>query len=54
MDPNATLALIYDAWKSKDWDTVSNLWDDLLDWLEKGGFEPNWMEYPDLALYLLV
>jgi hypothetical protein len=54
MDPNATLAEIYAAWKDSDFDTVSELWDNLLEWLEHGGFEPNWFEYPDLALYLLV
>jgi len=54
MDPNTTLAEIYTAWKANDFDIMSELWYNLLDWLSKGGFEPNWSKYPDLALYLLV
>ena len=41
MDPNATLKAI-DALG----DEVNDYCQYLFDWLAKGGFEPNWIQYP--------
>jgi hypothetical protein len=41
MDPTATLIALLDAIGDKDRDGASNALDDLMSWIERGGFVPN-------------
>ena len=40
MDPDATLAELLDAMAVHDWDRVSEVAQNLLRWLNRGGFPP--------------
>lgn len=64
MDPNATLRLIHDAlaacerYRGNDVAHRLALGNDLdeycqtlWDWLDRGGFEPNWAKYPLASSY---
>lgn len=47
MDPNATLQMIHEFLTDrKAGDEVDEWCYDLKEWLDKGGFEPNWEQYP--------
>jgi hypothetical protein len=59
MDPNECLRLIQGyavarpnkmRWQGID-EAAAFLCVDLNDWLEKGGFEPDWNAYPDATAY---
>jgi len=46
-DPNATLAFIEDLYAEDPMDdTLEYALDDLAEWIEKGGFAPNWERFP--------
>lgn len=47
MDPNATLAFIEDM-ENEDSQDETLIWalQDLRDWIERGGFSPNWTRFP--------
>ena len=46
MDPNETLRLIHNfITKAKTGDEVDVWCQDLWDWVQKGGFEPDWTKY---------
>lgn len=49
MDPNATLALIARHLSDGAISEARVACDDLTDWLDRGGFEPRWLDYPDAA-----
>lgn len=53
MDPNATLkAIAFELSKGIDCDEyVDELVEALLDWLERGGFQPDWNAEPLAASY---
>lgn len=42
MDPQETLRQLADALKANDWETAADLRDILREWLDRGGFGPNW------------
>lgn len=48
MDPNTTLRDIEDEiqMQAPPSSVVYKMCDDLREWLNKGGFEPNWDKYP--------
>jgi hypothetical protein len=47
MDPNATLEMIHNAlFKAQDWDKAREHMLILEKWKQKGGFDPNWDDYP--------
>ena len=48
MDPNATLKIIEET---IDGNELYKACEDLHVWLDTGGFEPNWEEYPIAANY---
>lgn len=52
MDPNATLQLIEEVAetdRTEFWQAVYNL----KDWLDRGGFEPEWSRHPRASLFFL-
>jgi len=46
MDPNATLQFIDDALNDYDHKEARYLVAELAEWLRRGGFEPDWNDYP--------
>lgn len=42
MDPNATLATLVAVLESGDYARANELRRDLAEWLDKGGFQPDW------------
>lgn len=53
MDPNATLKYIDEFIGNSAYDfKINETVEDLLDWLRKGGFAPDWSKYPDAAAYV--
>lgn len=52
MDPNVTLKLLSEALQSGDKARVEELTEALAQWLHKGGFEPEWDQYPDADLHM--
>lgn len=40
MDPQAAWDQLQEAYRIRDWETVRELAQSLLDWLERGGFSP--------------
>ena len=40
MDPQAAWNQLLNAYRNRDWETVLELAESLLDWLERGGFSP--------------
>lgn len=40
MDPQAAWDQLQEAYRDRDWETVRELAQSLLDWLERGGFPP--------------
>jgi len=53
MDPNATLADIAYCIKNQEWDDAAHLCEQLHDWLESGGFEPDWSSEPKAYQYFI-
>jgi len=52
MDPNETLKMIDEFLKARQvGDCVDEWCRDLLEWLNKGGFEPDWDKYPSGTEY---
>ena len=51
MDPNTTLQAIEDAINNHEPAIAEEYRDDLQEWLDKGGFEPVWSDYPIAAKY---
>ena len=51
MDPNATLALMKDAWIEGDFEVAFDCYQDLKSWFVAGGFQPNWSDYPFAEAY---
>ena len=49
MDPNTTLRDLLDALAQRDWDTVQELSETLLAWMEKRGFPPTTIGPPELG-----
>jgi hypothetical protein len=42
MDPNACITLIANAMRAEDFDSAAEHLENLWDWFEGGGFEPDW------------
>lgn len=51
MDPNVTLQWINDFLGNNDIESAENSVEDLADWIEKGGFLPDWDRYPKATFY---
>jgi len=55
VDPNATLAFINDAVMEVDDemepDTIGEACDELGDWIDGGGFPPDWSQFPAGTAY---
>jgi hypothetical protein len=49
MDPQATLRDLLDAVADREWDTVDELSEALLSWLQKRGFPPQTVGPPELG-----
>jgi len=52
MDPNATLRMIESALESGDREAAKDSRRDLVWWMERGGFAPDWEAYPRAAAYV--
>lgn len=52
MDPNATLKAISDALRIGDTDAAKRAALDLVAWLHRGGFPPDWQLYPVSQAYV--
>lgn len=46
MDPNATLELIQELLTAQMYEDATSLRTDLLAWIRRSGFEPDWNRYP--------
>lgn len=44
MDPTANLTELLVSLYNDDTDTARKRFDDLLEWIERGGFQPRWAE----------
>jgi len=52
MDPNETLKKVFDCLcDHQTGDEIDYLCLDLYQWIQKGGFEPDWSEYPLATSY---
>lgn len=51
MDPDATLMAINDSILCKDFDNADEHCEYLTEWLDKGGREPNWGNWPEATEY---
>ena len=51
MDPNATLKEIHAALIESDYETARDLHTELINWLARDGFAPNWNAFPTAATY---
>lgn len=51
MDPNATLRMIEEALRDRDYRLANQLKWSLFQWLARGGFEPDWSKYPQASAY---
>lgn len=54
MDPNATLRAIDQFLKEDDIQMATEAAQDLLGWIRKGGFSPNWDKYPAASMFVNV
>jgi hypothetical protein len=45
MDPNACLHAYYDAIEAGEYEEAAEHWDDLADWIRRGGYPPEvWLD----------
>jgi hypothetical protein len=48
MDPQSTWKQLLSAYTDGDWDLIEELANELLHWLDRGGFPPKVIDHPEL------
>lgn len=51
MDPNVCLKRIADAIQDGEYEDADDFCDELYEWIDKQGFQPEWDSYPEAAAY---